>query len=263
VIVDVFMFDDDFDMLDCRLYELSGVVDRFIVIEGNTSFSGMPKPHYLWEARERYSAYPITCVQVDLNGPQPPEVPYRSWILPETAHAWVREGWQRNGAKELLEELDPDTWVIYGDVDEIPRRSALEAIVARDPYPGVVGLEMRLHIYSTSLMIPSAWAGSLVGKVRDLGTDVLFVRDLRWNFTRVPDGGWHLSWFGDPESRERKLTHHSHQELVAKVGGSIGESLPRMRVHVDGETALEPYSGNDFPRWVLDGRAPEHWTTKY
>lgn len=264
MLIDVFMFYDDFDMLDCRLAELSGVVDRFIAIEGNTAFAGSPKPYHLWENRERYAAYNLSIVQVDLTGPQPAEVPHRSWITPESAHAWVREGWQRNGARSLLEGFDPETVVIYGDLDEIPRREAIQRFLELDPFPtDPVGCEMRSHVYSTSLMLPGSWAGSLVGKIRYIGTDILHVRDLRWNFDRIPDGGWHLSWFGTPEYRERKLLDHTHQELVAKVGGRVGDELPKAHVHVDGEKALVPYEGDDLPRWIKNGHAPSSWTTKY
>jgi len=261
VITDVFMFDDEFSMLDCRLAELDGIVDRFIAIEGNTTFAGEPKPYYLSERLDRYAGVPLTIFQVDLTGQQPAEVPYRSWITPETAHAWVREGWQRNAARALLAQLPPDSWAIYGDLDEIPRREALAAFVATGSHPH--GLEMRMHVYSTALVHPAAWVGGVVGKVGDLGTDVLRVRDLRLNFDRIPDGGWHLTWFGGPMRREEKLLHLSHQELVPKIRGSVGESLPKLRVHVDGETPLEPYAGADLPRWVLEGRAPAFWHTRY
>jgi len=263
MIVDVFMFDDEFAMLDCRVHELEGVVSRFIAIEGNTTFTGTPKPYYLTQNIGRYDGVPLTVVQMDLTGPQPPEVPYRSWITPQTAHAWVREGWQRNGARSILNGLSPDTWLIAGDLDEIPRREIIIGACGSYPQIHPHALEMRMHVYSTSLVHPAKWAGGVVGRVGDLGTDLLALRDLRWNFDRIPDAGWHLTWFGDPMRREEKLLHLSHQELVPKIQGSVGESLPKLRTHVDGETPLGSYAGTDFPRWVVEGRAPASWHTRY
>jgi hypothetical protein len=262
MIIDVFMFYDDFDMLDCRIAELSGVVDRFIAIEGNTGFSGIPKPYHLWEKRGRYEGVPLSIVRVDLANAHPPEVPNHPWISPGTSESWAREAWQRNGARELLDRYHPNAWGIYGDIDEIPRRSMLQQWV-RQVNPDPVAFEMRMHVYSTSLVHPKLWAGSIVGRIGNLGTDVTFTRDRRTGVARVKDAGWHLSWFGKPNEREKKLSDHTHQELVPKVSGHVGNSLPRQKTHVDGETTLLPYDGTDFPSWIAGGHAPKHWTIKY
>jgi hypothetical protein len=256
MIVDVFMFDDDFDMLDCRIYQLKGVVDHFFAIEADSSFSGIEKPYYLSDSLDRYQGVPLTIIRAETKG-TPARVPVREWIVPGTEEAWGREAIQRNAARRLINELDPTDIVLYGDLDEIPRTHLVKEFAG---YPRALAMDML--VYSTSLVHPSPWMGTVIGTVGDLGTDALDVRDRRWGFYPITKGGWHLSWFGDPESRERKLTHHSHQELVPRVGGKIGSDLPTQRIHVDGSTALAPYHG-DVPDWVRDGLAPAHWTQWY
>lgn len=262
MIVDVFMFDEEFDMLECRLHELEGAVDRFIAIEADTTFSGKRKKYHLSEHIEAYEGVPLTVVQAEIDDPQPAEVPYRPWITPETAHCWVRENRQRNAAKKILAHLSPETWVIYGDLDEIPRRDVLLGYVYENKINNPMTFEQRMHIYSTNLVHPTPWAGSVIGKIADLGTDVAAVRDVKNGFEKIPNGGWHLSWFGSAKSRERKLTHFSHQELVPKIKDSVGSTLPLLRKHVDG-TPLLQYEDTDLPTWIIDGHAPLSWTTKY
>ena len=120
---DVVMFLDDFDMLDCRIYELEGVVDRFIVIEGDHTFSGIPKPYHLPE-----SGYPgITVVRVELGDVSMIRHQEMGWVTPSTEDNWKREEKQREAARSILASLPPDEVVIYGDLDEIPRREVIKA----------------------------------------------------------------------------------------------------------------------------------------
>jgi beta-1,4-mannosyl-glycoprotein beta-1,4-N-acetylglucosaminyltransferase len=40
----VFWFFDELELLDLRLHELADVVDRFVLVEATTTFSGAAKP---------------------------------------------------------------------------------------------------------------------------------------------------------------------------------------------------------------------------
>ena len=43
-VFDLFLFNDEVELLEIRLHELRGAVDAFILVEGNATFSGQPKP---------------------------------------------------------------------------------------------------------------------------------------------------------------------------------------------------------------------------
>lgn len=251
MIIDVFMFNDDFDMLDCRLYQLDGIVDRFVVIEGNMSFSGIPKPYLLSEAVDRYALTPMDIVTMDLSD-APVLGQYGGWVIPGTERAWDREGYQRNGAAEVLNQYPMDAVVIFGDIDEIPRP---EVIREFDRAPSVM---LMFHlVYSTQNMYPAPWFGPTIGIRKDMST-ALGMRDTRFQRPPIRNAGWHLSWFGKNEDRVRKMHQHTHMELVGNIGDAIGEGLPSAHKHMDG-TSLVPYRG-DLPRWITDGHAPESWT---
>lgn len=249
------MFNDDFAMLDCRLRQLEGVVDRFVAVEANMSFSGIEKPYYLTEAQDRYALTPLDIVQVDLSN-VPKIGSYGAWVTPGTEPCWDREGAQRNGATEIVNDYPPDTIVLYGDIDEIPRPNIITTFDNRAPST----MQMTHLLYSTHWQYPAPWYGTVIGVRRDLKT-ALSLRDRRWYLPQIKNSGWHLSWFGSSDDRVRKLHQHSHQELQTTVGQAVGDQLPAARRHMDG-TELTPYSG-DLPKWISEGHAPADWTADW
>jgi len=262
---DVVMFLDDFDMLDCRLFELGPVVDRFIIIEGDHTFSGIPKPYLLTEAIATgwYADYPITVVRAELGDTS--MIPFRSkeWMTSEGEPNWRREEKQREAAGEILADLPGDELVIYGDMDEIPRREVVDGFKGQPWQP--MCLWMYYLVYSLHYRHPTAWAGSVIGQRRHIGSSPLAVRDGRQKtYPRIPDSGWHLGWFGSPEDRMAKLAAHSHQELATETKGRLAVDYPTKMLHVNGGIHLVNYDfSQGLPRWVVDGYAPEIWSKKW
>lgn len=250
MIVDIFMFDREFDILDCRLYELDGIVDRFIAIEADHTFTGIPKPYYLSEQAERYPQVEI----VQAHNMDVGDMPYPNfaWISQGSAEHWRREAKQRSSAEHLLTALPDDAIILMGDVDEIPMRHVISSF---DGPPSV--LVMYMAVYSLRLKFPGAWAGTVVGVRRDLQSFVA-MRNTRWVQHPMPQTGWHLTWFGTPDDRLRKMEASAHQEMSDRAH-DLAYVYPEERLHVDGKTGLVPWDA-PLPRWVEAGLAPRHWT---
>lgn len=150
----------------------------------------------------------------------------------------------RDGVKEAVLAItdDPDTMVMVSDVDEIPdpewvRR--LSTWAAFDPELAIANMyrwfvfPMRFHSTALDLLHPQQpWWGTCVAKLRDLEPQAM--RDARTTIgspdqsvglvagvgndpDRRPElldpSGWHFSWFGTDEERQRKLDTFSHAEL--------------------------------------------------
>lgn len=258
MIVDVFPIDDELDMLDCRLYQYRGLVDLFVAIEADHTFTGEPKPYHLTEARKRgrFLDVPLEVITVETADPPSAGLGHKPYVFPETERFWDRDALQRNAASGLLANLPPDTVVLHGDVDELVRRWVFHEPL---PHPKVLLLDML--IYTTGLRHPEAWAGPVIGKLADLPA-LAMVRNNRWHFDLKVKAGWHLSWFGEPEDRIRKMRHFSHRELRDRVGDRVGSEFPAAHIHVDGEGKLERYA-EDLPDWVRDGLAPASWTREW
>jgi hypothetical protein len=57
LIYDFFIFNNEFDMLEIRLYELYDYVNLFLIAESNLTLSGKPKPFYLKDNWAQFSRY--------------------------------------------------------------------------------------------------------------------------------------------------------------------------------------------------------------
>lgn len=229
MIVDAFPFFNELDLLEIRLHEIGDLVDIFLVGEATTTFSGNPKPLYLSENLHRLEAYKdkIVIHRIDET---PPGTPFEA------------EWFQRNSLKESLESLATgDDVLIFGDVDEIPRREALEHLLETREDWSFVHLAQQMSYYYVNLRETSGKLLSITGefpgvqyrkwlgtKVLDLdvllGADDYTLDDLRKSerrsgSLRLDDGGWHFSFCGSHnasdavERAEVKINAYAHQEL--------------------------------------------------
>ena len=57
MVIDAFPFNDELDMLELRLGTLDAVVDYFVLVESPRTFSGMPKPLYYAENKDRFAKW--------------------------------------------------------------------------------------------------------------------------------------------------------------------------------------------------------------
>jgi beta-1,4-mannosyl-glycoprotein beta-1,4-N-acetylglucosaminyltransferase len=207
MIVDCFTFFDEFDVLEIRLKELSGVVDRFVLAEARQTFQGSPKPLYFQENATRFKQY--------LN-----KIEHLIVDLPETDDPWVREGYQRNALKRAIGQLPRDATVFISDVDEIFRPSAMREAASRGHF---VFVEMDLYYYFLNLRSKGAkWVKPYCGPA----AEIMAIEDFslpRWRELQylqernlpqdstVRSGGWHFSWLASRILN--KLDSFSHTDL--------------------------------------------------
>jgi beta-1,4-mannosyl-glycoprotein beta-1,4-N-acetylglucosaminyltransferase len=195
MIIDAFCFYNELDLLQLRLNELSGVVDRFILVEAVKTQSLLPKPLYFAENKERFAKYLHKIVHVVLE-----DCPSND------GNNWRMEHFQRtDGYKKGLERLDlKDTDFIHAsDMDEIPRAKALQYIVNNDKFQeiGVCVLDLNFYAYFMNLKAAHRnWVGGSVTKAPIfLKHDPHFFTDNRESLPRVLNAGWHFSWLGGAE----------------------------------------------------------------
>jgi hypothetical protein len=251
VIVDVFLFNDEEFHLQCRIKELIGVVDRFIAIEGNRTMSGKEKPYYLEGKEAKYRKYGVDFLKVDLSWLDGVPEQTGAWVQPGTQEHWKRDWKQRNAFTKLQATFPDDTVFIMGDVDEIPKRRAVQ------DFDGEASVLMMDHlIYSVNWASQDKWPGSVIGMKTQM-KNFPRVRNARWGYKPVPHGGWHLGWFGGELAIEKKAKEFAHGEMAehAKI---ISEQYPRQHIRPAGGV-LVPYDG-DLPIWVEEGDAPNSWS---
>ena len=258
LIVDAFPFHNELDMLECRLTELGDVVDWFVPVEADVTHQDEPKPSYLRDNWDRFSAWHDKLVPVWAVGlPSAKDDP----------DPWARELSQREHIATGLAEIgvaDTDV-VMQSDVDEIPR-----ALYVRNVRPGgrFIPFPMRFHCWAVDWLHPSTWWGTVATTPAMLkkvgGAPFGHMRTLRNQLPPLPgwqDCGWHFTWLGTADDAARKVNSFCHPEVEQRIRGSIANDNYYWRegYHVDGYKCAPVDVDDSWPRWIVEGRCPEYW----
>lgn len=212
-VIDAFLFYNETAMLKTRLERLCDVVDIFVIIEMDVTFTGKPKASHLMETLR---------AEPDWFLPYLPKL--RAFTVkgvPEekqpTLNPWVREAMQRHGIAQALGTLPltPSDVVMMSDVDEIPDPATIRNFIAASsgrPIRPIV-CEQLFFYYSFDFMHREPWYGTILATYGEFAVQPpQHWRNLREHLPRLPDGGWHCSYFGDVEHIKNKIRNFSHQE---------------------------------------------------
>lgn len=203
---DCFMFNGEVDLLEFRLRELRHVVDSVIIVEGTTTFTGLPKPLSFETHCDRFSDHldRIHYVRAELSPASSP---------------WGVENEQRRYMRDTIAALvAPDDLVIFGDVDEVPYRGVIAALGGVRVEP--TRLVMHHALYFANLVASTPWIeGPMVFRGADLLDPMVRAQlgDPHGEFDgyrerRSPAAGWHFSFLGGSTAVRAKLAAYSHQE---------------------------------------------------
>lgn len=247
---DTFTLDDELDLLECRLTELSPVVDRFVICESPVVHAdGRPKPLHYAQNQARFAPWADQIVHVIAGG------------MPEGPDPWPRERHQRNAIMAGLRAAAPDDLIMFSDVDEIPTQDAVWAAVsAREP----VLFVQHLVFFAVDWLAPWPWEGTCAARLDQIGS-IAQMREDRPGWRRLYGGGWHLTWLGGPDGIRRKLANRCHTDETAMIEGHVaaGETWERGLVWTGpqgGPTQCEPVDvDGTWPRWVWERRCPPVW----
>ncbi len=196
MIYDGFMFFNEFEILELRLHEMAGIVDKFIIVESSITHSGQPKTMALRPNLARFEKFlsKITLVEV--------------LDTPVGTVTWNREDFQRNAMmRGIPQGASPTDLLIVGDVDEIVKAETLRKILpVREP------LSLKMRSYGGYLNARSGdWMHAKVTPLSALRNKT--PNQIRHTaFRQVEDAGWHFSYSGGPDKIHEKMSAFSHQE---------------------------------------------------
>jgi len=264
LLIDAFPFHDELDLLEMRLVELYDTVDWFVLVEADVTHQDRPKPAWYLENRERFEPWADKIVPVLAKG-----MP----TMAEDPDPWAREFAQREHIATGLAHIGADgrDIIAQSDVDEIPRALHLRNCLPRDRF---VSFNQRGHFWAIDWEYPNppGWFGTVagtadmitrLGKRDPRGRQFGAMRSLRNQpgLVRLPNAGWHFSWLGGVERVNKKIGSFCHPEVEHQLRESIDDDMRNYRhgVHVDGEV-MKPVNVDDsYPKWIVDGNAPDSW----
>ena len=242
---DVFSFNDELDMLECRLVEAEGSpVCRHVLVEGGRDHRGNPKPLHYADNRERFAPWSDRIVHVIADVPESCPSPFE------------REAVQREQALPALADAAPDDVVLAADTDEILTAPVYAAVAG---LPGAVTLVWMTCCYLfADLLWPVPWAGTVAvpyGRLRGLTR-----ARRRGDVEEHVSGGFHLSWLGGPDAVAAKAGAHCHTEIHAEVLAAVERRDWRWAFRRWGDKPLvEADVDESWPRWVAGRQCPPSW----
>ena len=203
MIYDCIPFFNEVDILKLRLHILDPYVDRFVIEEATTTFSGEPKELCFEKNKEQFREFlpKIDYIVVDED---------RDFRITHE-----RDYFQKNHLIQGLNDAADTDIILFGDCDEIPNPEALKKILdSFDPekvyhlaqnnyYVFLNNLETAGKLLSITGEFPDIpagqrkWLGTKVCSLRSIPEEgIVRLRDLvpvtDPRSVRVADGGWHF-----------------------------------------------------------------------
>lgn len=218
---DCFIFNGELDILEIRLNILYDYVDRFVILEGEETFSGLKKLLYLDKKKGRFDKFSDKITY--LVAPAPQSIPC----------PWSREAYYRNCLIEGLKTARGNDFVMLSDCDQIPDPDKVYNYLTKINEPFT--LQMRDHHYYLNCIfvaqpeeygsvvcrksiideVYKKWDKSYYG-FSDVGLYRLV--KIRKEFVQISLAGWHYSYVASEEEIQRKIQSFSHyKEMSDKI----------------------------------------------
>ena len=159
MIYDCFIFNNEVEMLELRLNVLGEVVDKFIIIEGDTTFSGVSKESVYLQNKDRFSQWED-------------KIDHHFITVPNLARSWDREIYSRNYPLTLPGFKDEDI-IITSDVDEIPNPEAIASVSEWINDDEHFTFQMNFYMYYLNNLFTTNWFGTRVATYKYLMTRTL------------------------------------------------------------------------------------------
>jgi hypothetical protein len=232
---DCFYFGDEVDVLEFRLKELDPVVDKFVIVEGDRTYSGIDKPSGFNENRAMFAEFEDKIVHI---------------VVPLSVHGvdrYDRENEQHRALLPMIEDLDPRDVVLLGDVDEIPFREVVERLREHLEIP--LRLELAWSVYYVNWVLPHRFLeGPFAFRSKDvshrgvqslLGDPMPYERNYHEHVLSA--AGRHLSSLGGAASLSKKFASY--------IDTGFDNALDRSLEHL---TKCYEYGVHYEGRWLID-----------
>ena len=268
---DVFPFFNESDLLKIRVNTLGKIVDEFIIVEADTTFSGLAKPFFANKALLGLEAFKEKITIHKISG------------IPKNLNSWESEKFQRDHVSEFLQsKLNHSDILLYGDVDEIPNpitlEKSIEDIASSKKKIGHFAQDIFYYylnnqeISGTFLSYtgeyrwawPRKWLGTSISKWEYASNFPLSqMRDPfhKKNGWRIKNGGWHFSFMGGEENMDlgdrvrKKIQSYGHQEYnndfyLSKITESLSQGIDLFSRKKSRFKILTNYSY--LPQYILE-----------
>jgi beta-1,4-mannosyl-glycoprotein beta-1,4-N-acetylglucosaminyltransferase len=213
-IYDCFMFFNEVDLLEIRLNYLNDSVDYFILVESNKTHSGLNKPYYFEEHKDRFKEFHHKIIHIKIS-PNTEGMKFekaKDYVNFSNNDYWKLENAQRNSISEGLINCTNEDVIIIGDVDEIPSKEGI-LIFINNRHLKILSFIQKNHMYYFNYVVQSPfndWYGSVILNFNELISPQT-IRDKRKEYLGF-NSGWHFSFLGGIDKIITKIRSFAHSE---------------------------------------------------
>ncbi len=251
-IYDVFTYNGEVDILEVRLNILKDTVDQFIIVEAPTTFSGLNKPLYFQEQKERFAPFLHKIKYFVINDypvdPELCELADTSSNVPKGGpEHWRREFYQKESIKKALVGLADDDICFIGDVDEIWNPETIIDYTKNYIYK----LRQKVYSYYLNNRSSEPWTGTLVTKYINIKNNCLNHLRTRSKtiYVYINNGGWHFTSIGGLDEIRRKLKDSYTEESY---------NTKDVQKNLEKRFGEKDYIGRSFKFWVEEKDLPKY-----
>lgn len=214
-IIDLFYFNNELDVLEIRLNILDKYVDKFVIVEARETFSGVPKPLYYLENKERFAQWNHKIIHHIAE--ETPELRKQALLSPNTGkgeHYWVREFIQKESAKKAIEFCDDTDLVFISDVDEIWNPSVFLNDLDKDTIYKPKQLPYLYFLNQRTDENWLGWTGTVFTAYKNIKNECInhLRTDSMTTYTVLERGGWHFNSIGGKEKKREAFKHPVYEE---------------------------------------------------
>jgi len=248
-IFDCFIFNHEIELLEIRLNILNDYVDKFVITEGDMTFSGLPKESHFLNNKERFAKWEDKIILNQIN-------------IPECESPWHREIYSRN-AMVNLDIFNDDDLIIMSDGDEIPNPEILDQAsewVSDDTH---FTFEQSCYAYWMNNLYSNKWFGTRAATYKYVNnTTVDDIREGTEDESKITgsiitNGGWHFTYLGDENHIRQKINsfcdrHFDVPEVIENISKNLeGGTDVLNRTHITYSTVdLD----DSFPQYIIDNQ---------
>ena len=126
-IFDVFLFFNELDLLEIRLNLFYEFVDYFVINEATHTFSGLEKPLYYFENKERFSKFENKIIHNIIEYPNIEQLTSAGERYGTPVQCHQMDAYQKDSIVDILSQIcNSDDVIIWSDLDEIPNPEVIE-----------------------------------------------------------------------------------------------------------------------------------------
>jgi len=240
-------FNEIHELMSIRFHELHDVVDFFIVVESEESFSGIKKPLYFkkmmdtffhqWRNKIRYIVIPSLEKYIQGNDRR------SRWSKQWLTYDFIHQG---------MYDAEGSDWLFVSDADEIISRESLIQAVQQDR---PVACKLPYHYYYLNVkdrnnVLFNTICGTRVKNIRKVSEIRRFINK---SYKILYNSGWHFSYLGSEDIILEKV-----QSIPSgrSVTGSVTvkknnlEDLFERREYSWEKTLLD----SSYPRYIIENQ---------